>query len=87
MKAFADDKINLTQMIISVFDRVENIVGRGENAGYHHFLLFPQCFQKASYPDGSKGVIVWERVNPLPDDRILDWSKLKKIADYILKCI
>ena len=47
-------------MIISVLDRVENIVGKGENAGYHHFLLFPQCFQKASFPDGSKGVIVWE---------------------------
>ena len=22
----------------------ENIVGRGENAGNQHFLLFPQCF-------------------------------------------
>ena len=32
---------------ISVFDTVENIVGKGENAGYQHFLLFPQCFQKA----------------------------------------
>ena len=25
--------------------------------------------------------------NPLPDDKILDWSKLKQIADEILKCI
>ena len=25
--------------------------------------------------------------NPLPDDKILDWSKLKQIADNILKCI
>ena len=25
--------------------------------------------------------------NPLPDNKILDWSKLKKIADDILKCI
>ena len=22
----------------------ENMVGKGENAGYQHFLLFPQCF-------------------------------------------
>ena len=50
-------------MIISVFDRVENIVGKGENAGYQHFLLFPQCFEKASFPDTSKGVIVWKWVN------------------------
>ena len=25
---------------------VENIVAKGENAVYQHFLLFPQCFQK-----------------------------------------
>ena len=30
-----------------LLDRVENIVGKGENAGYQHFLLFPQCFQKS----------------------------------------
>ena len=23
--------------------------GKGENAGYQHFLLFPQCFQKFSF--------------------------------------
>ena len=23
---------------------MENIVGKGENAGYQHFLLFPLCF-------------------------------------------
>ena len=26
-------------------------------------------------------------VNPLPDNKILDWSKLKQIADDMLKCI
>ena len=26
--------------------RVENIVGKGENAGDQHFLLFPHRFQK-----------------------------------------
>ena len=31
--------------------RVENILGKGENAGYQHFLLFPQCFQKASFSE------------------------------------
>ena len=28
---------------------LENIVGKGENAGNQHFLLFPQFFQKASF--------------------------------------
>ena len=52
-------------MIIPVFDRVRNIMGKGQNAGYLHFLLFPQWFEKASFPDVSKGVIVWEWVKPL----------------------
>ena len=49
LKAFADDKIKLAKMMIFVFDTTENIVGKGENAGNQHFLLFPQCFQKAFY--------------------------------------
>ena len=28
---------------------VENVVGKGENAGYQHFLLFPQCFREGSF--------------------------------------
>ena len=48
-KAFADDKIILTQWLKFVLGRIENILGKGENAGYQHFLLFPQCFQKFSF--------------------------------------
>ena len=50
LKAFADDKIlvNVAHMMISVFDTVRNIVGKEENAGYQHFLLFPRCFQNTS---------------------------------------
>ena len=45
-------------MMISVFDRVENIVEKGENAGYQHFLLFLQCFQKAFFSRSLKVGIV-----------------------------
>ena len=44
MKAFAEDGSDVAKVIISVFDRVENIVGNGENASEQHFLLFPQYF-------------------------------------------
>ena len=47
-KAFAEDMINMTEKLNFVLGRVETIVEKGENAGYQHFLLFPQCFQKAS---------------------------------------
>ena len=59
LKAFADDKIRVFKMMIFVFDRVENIMGKGENAGNQHFLLFPQCFQRAYYPGLLKVGIAW----------------------------
>ena len=45
-KAFADEKINVTEHWKFDVERVENIVGKGENAGNQHFLLFQQCFSK-----------------------------------------
>ena len=50
LKAFAEDKINVTQESKLVLGRVENIVGKGENAGYQHFLLFPTMFSKCLFP-------------------------------------
>ena len=41
LKAFADDKLNVTQNIEVVFHRIENIVENEENAGDQHFILFP----------------------------------------------
>ena len=67
--------------------REENFVGKGENAGNQHFLHSPQCFQKLSCSMSFKLGAGWYRVNPLSDDKILDWSKLKQIADDISKCI
>ena len=31
-------------LLVSYIVYFENIEGKGENAGYQHFLLFPQCF-------------------------------------------
>ena len=39
MKAFADEKFDIAKIIFSPFDRVENIMGNEENAGY-------QCWPK-----------------------------------------
>ena len=40
LKAFAD---NVTQMMDFLL-WIENIVGKGENAGHLHFLLLPHYF-------------------------------------------
>ena len=45
MKAFADNKCVSNEEIYMIFDAVKNTVGKGENAGYQHFLLFLLCFQ------------------------------------------
>ena len=58
-KAFADDKMNVTIKFKFVLGWVENIVGKGENAGYQHFLLFLQCFQKASFAGLLEDGIGW----------------------------
>ena len=51
LKAFADDKLNVTKMIISVFDRVENIVGKGEiactnNSSFSHNVFKRRLSQR-----------------------------------------
>ena len=45
-KAIADDKINVIHTLKFALGKVENIVGKRENAGYWYFLLFPPRFQK-----------------------------------------
>ena len=48
-KPLADDNLADAEMI-SVNDRKENIVGKGENAGYQHFLLCSKMFLKGFFP-------------------------------------
>ena len=43
--AFAEDKIAVAKLMILVFDRIKNIVEKGENAVHQYFLLFPPSFQ------------------------------------------
>ena len=52
LKAFADHKINGIEKLQCVLGWVKNMVGKEENAGYQHFLLYPQCFQKRYLSQG-----------------------------------
>ena len=73
-KEFADDNFKYNKNGRKFSKQVENTVGKEEIACYEQFLLFPQCFQKACFPGVSEGVIVWEWVNSLWNDKILDWT-------------
>ena len=58
LKAFADDKLNIAKM--TIFSMIkQTTLGKGENAGYQHFLLFPQCFPKFSSSGSLKVGSVW----------------------------
>ena len=59
LKDFANDKIKCGSKIEFIFGSVEHIVGKGENAGYQHFHLFPQVFHKAYFSGSFKVGIVW----------------------------
>ena len=50
MRAIAGNHLNVAQIMKFAFHEEENFVGKGENAGYKHFLLFPQYFQKLFFP-------------------------------------
>ena len=77
--------------MISLSDAVENIVEKGENAGYQHFLLFHAMFSKAFYFRVIKSRDCMVRVNipfitrcinPFPNDKFCTLLYiLKEFAD------
>ena len=42
MKALKDKKYNVAQIMKSLIENKENIVGKGPNVAYQQLLLFPQ---------------------------------------------
>ena len=46
LKAFAEDIINVNEILKFRLGRVENTVEQGENAVFQQFLLFPHLFSK-----------------------------------------
>ena len=48
LKALPDYIINFAETFKFNLEIVENIIEKGENADYQHFLLFPQFFQNLS---------------------------------------
>ena len=67
--------------------RVENIVGKGEKAGYQHFLLFPQCFPESSSLGLLKVWIVikysWSESKAFADNKVNVTRKLKFLYGWV----
>ena len=58
LKAFANDKINIVEMMISLFDSIENIVGQGEMLFTNIFSFFNNIFKRHVF----QGVKIWDCV-------------------------
>ena len=43
-------KFTMSTLCSGELKKIESIVRKGENAGYKHFSLCPQCFQKPLFP-------------------------------------
>ena len=81
---------NAAKMSISFFAEVENTIGKGENAGYQHFLLSSQFFPKPSLLGVIKsrdcelhGMLTITRRQIL--ECSIECSKLKEFADNNFK--
>ena len=55
-------------MMISVLDREENIAGKGENAGFQHFLLFLTMFSVGFFCGTIKNKGLFKKGSNLPQN-------------------
>ena len=62
MKAFSD-KTNITETLVLDLERVENIMGKGENTGYHNFfkallsrVIGSKCLKNVRHSSAKQGV-------------------------------
>ena len=60
----------------------ENIVGKGENAGFQHFLLFPLSFPNVSFSVLLKVKSIWLR---LVKASVLWYKNQSNLSPFILK--
>ena len=83
LKEFADVLLSIAEAVPSLSGRVENIVGKGENAVYQYF---PTFFFSNTF--SSMVIKTWEYVVKsfsIPNDKILVQTKLKALADDKIK--
>ena len=99
VKAFVEDKTYVVQMRTSLFNLRENIEGKGEIAGYLHFLPFPTMFSKDFTLVKNSGLcgkrvnylfsgryITIKKQNDLDDNCLMEISKRHPISLALIQC-
>ena len=66
LTAFTGRKSKVAQMIVPfLVSWVENILRKGENAGYWHFLPFSHCFQQTAQSSRSRKIMRESHINEI----------------------
>ena len=82
LKAFADDKENVSQNVQVVFDRIENIVGKEENGfSFSHNVFkrfFPQERQKSSLSGKELRCVCWQHRSKSGNLNVQPWTVFTK---------
>ena len=68
------------------FEQEENIVGKGENAGYQCFLLFPHFFQKSADEDQPTSMYcIFSCLNVAKVARLSDMMTMRYYIGYLTR--
>ena len=51
-------------------------MGKGENAGYQHFLLFPECFQKLFFKGRQMSGLFGKEFTSASINAVMDQSEI-----------
>ena len=76
LKAFADDKLNVTKMVISVLEKVDNIVGKVEIACTSNFSFSHNVFKRLLSQRHQKVYLCGNGLNTLTLTHIIQKSSL-----------
>ena len=88
LKMFEDYKLNILQNMKFILQNVEKLTGKKMNFCLPTFSPFSYNLLTFFFPHSVLACLFQGiKVEPLPDNKILKRSKLKQIADDILKCI
>ena len=74
MKESVEDNFKFDENGKKFSERVKNTVGKGKIARYQQFFPFPIVFSNNLYCRHVKPRLIWERVNPFPNDKF--WTLL-----------
>ena len=71
-------------MVEFLWEKIENILGKGASVGYHLLFSFPTMFSKAFFPLG-QGIPESKESTPLLVFTSTKWARTSDISDMVVR--